>query len=83
MAFFWFLMFYYFTKLTRYYALEIKSDLFDVVVVKHYGRINTRLGQTRTHVFGSHDEAHEFFSSECQRRLKRGYTLSDIVTNLK
>ncbi|WP_210447965.1 WGR domain-containing protein [Vibrio crassostreae] len=73
-------MLYYFTKLTRYYALELKKDLFDIVVVKHYGRINTRLGQTRTHAFDSQDEAKAFLTSECQRRLKRGYILCDAVT---
>lgn len=76
-------MFYYFTKSTRYYALEMKSDLFDIVVVKHYGGINTRLGQTRTHAFGSEVEAQRFFESECERRLKRGYLLCDIVTGEK
>ena len=77
MAFFWFLMFYYFTKLTRYYALEIKIDLFDVVVVKHYGRINTRLGQTRTHVFESHDEAHEFFSKLLKQAIQQAKEMFD------
>jgi predicted DNA-binding WGR domain protein len=74
-------MFCYFTKSTRYYALELKNDLFDIVVVKHYGRINTRLGRTRTHAFDSNIEAQEFFASECKRRLKRGYSASDDVTN--
>ncbi|GMQ49654.1 WGR domain-containing protein [Vibrio sp. 10N] len=73
-------IFLYFTKNTRYYALEYKRDLFDIVVQKHYGRIGTQLGQNRTHPFTEESEAMAFFESECQRRLKRGYVLCDAVT---
>lgn len=70
---------YYFTKNTRYYALEYRRDLFDIVVLQHYGRIGTRLGQSRTHVFNNEDEAKHFLSAEINRRFKRGYTTSDSV----
>ncbi|MGR5178838.1 WGR domain-containing protein [Vibrio mediterranei] len=68
-------MFLYFTKNTRYYALEYKRDFFDFVVQQHYGRIGTRLGKNRTHAFTEESEALAFLEAECQRRLKRGYTL--------
>ena len=34
-------------KHTRYYSLTLEQDLFNWVVVKHYGRIGTQHSQTR------------------------------------
>lgn len=73
-------MFYYFTKHTRYYALEYKMDLFDHVVVKHYGRIGTRFGQSRTLAFEDAESALDYLERERSRRTKRGYLECDGVT---
>lgn len=63
-------MFYYFTKNTRYYALEYTTDLFGIVVIKHYGRIGTNLGQSRTLAFDDQDSALDFLKQELTRREK-------------
>lgn len=68
-------MFQYFTKGTRYYALELTTDLFNIVVVKHYGRIGTRQSQSRTMAFDDANSAQCYFDKEVSRRLHRGYAL--------
>ena len=67
-----------FTKHTKYYALSLQQDLFDLfdwVVVKSYGRIGTKMGRLQTIPFKSEPEAKAYFDSECKRRIKRGYIL--------
>jgi predicted DNA-binding WGR domain protein len=62
-----------FTKGTRYYTLHCQRDLFDWVVVKAYGRIDTKLGQIKTMCFESEADALAYFDAECARRIKRSY----------
>ena len=63
-------------KHTRYYSLTLEQDLFNWVVVKHYGRIGTQHGQIRNIAFDSYHEAEQYFQKEHQRRLKRGYQVT-------
>ncbi|EMQ2878805.1 WGR domain-containing protein [Vibrio navarrensis] len=65
-----------FIKGTRYYELRLKRDLFGWVVLKCYGRINTRLGQIRTVPFETEQAALAYIEQACAQRLKRGYSLS-------
>jgi len=48
-------------KHTRYYSLTLERDLFNWVVVKHYGRIGTQHGQIRNVAFESYEEAEQYF----------------------
>lgn len=65
-----------FEKGTRFYTLTLEQDLLgDWVVVTVYGRIGSALGQVRIGAFTDEEEARGYFEAECERRLKRKYTL--------
>lgn len=66
----------FYEKLTRYYCLSLERDLFDWIVLKSYGRIGTRLGQSRSIAFDTQEEAQRYFDKEHKRRLKRGYKVT-------
>lgn len=63
-----------FEKGTRYYLILLEKDLFeDWIITLVNGRIQTRLGQTRTLAFACYLEAYSQFGIATKTRLKRGY----------
>lgn len=68
-----------FIKGTRYYELHLTHDLFNWVVIKCYGRIDTKLGKIKSIPFPTQSEATDHFNHECDRRRKRGYKKMPIT----
>lgn len=63
-----------FEKGSRYYELTLQRDLLsDWILVASNGRIQSKLGQTRTLAFPSYEEALKQFSSMAKTRYQRGY----------
>ncbi|MBX9702567.1 MAG: WGR domain-containing protein [Silvanigrellaceae bacterium] len=63
-----------FEKETRYYAASLNKDLLnDWTIVITNGRINSRLGQTRTLAFQNFAEAFEQLCLIAKIRHQRGY----------
>ena len=65
-----------FEKETRYYVIQLETDLFgDWCITASNGRINSKLGQTRTISFLNFTEAFEQFCLMAKERYQRGYHL--------
>jgi hypothetical protein len=63
-----------FVKGTRYYQAEISQDLLDDWIIRiTNGRINSRLGRSRTLAFQNFNEAFEQLCSIAKIRYQRGY----------
>jgi len=63
-----------FEKDTRYYTIRLEQDLLeDWVVAITYGRINSRLGQSKILAFDEFEQAYAHFKKICQIRHKRQY----------
>ena len=65
-----------FEKDTRYYTIRLEQDLLeDWVVAINYGRINSRLGQSKMLAFDEFEQAYAHFKKMSQMRHKRQYLL--------
>ena len=65
-----------FEKDTRYYTIRLEQDLLDDwVVAITYGRINSRLGQSKIMAFDDFEEAYTHFKKICTIRQKRHYQM--------
>lgn len=62
-------------KGSRYYCAAISRDLFGVIVVKHWGRIGTRLGRSEVIPCADRDRAIAELAAITKRRKVRGYRL--------
>jgi predicted DNA-binding WGR domain protein len=63
-----------FEKDTRYYSIRLEQDLLeDWVVAITYGRINSRLGQSKLLAFDEFEQAYAHFKKMSQMRHKRQY----------
>ncbi|GAD89938.1 hypothetical protein VHA01S_030_00130 [Vibrio halioticoli NBRC 102217] len=60
-------------KDTRYYALSLERDMFNWCVCKSYGGTYGRAEHRRKKPFDDFSSAFDYFESEHERRLKRGY----------
>lgn len=61
----------------RWYQLELMRDLLgDLVVVRRWGGLGSRLGNCSVHVPQSLAEARTCIERELARRLARGYQLT-------
>lgn len=71
-----------FEKFTRYYVLQLEKDLLDDwIIIATNGRINSKLGQSRTIAFANFNEAFEQFSQMANQRYQRGYRLTTYRSN--
>lgn len=67
-----------FEKDTRYYTIRLEQDLLeDWVVAITYGRINSRLGQSKILAFDEFEQAYAHFKKICTIRQKRHYQMID------
>lgn len=65
-----------FEKDTRYYNVRLEQDLLDDwVVAITYGRINSRLGQSKIIAFAEFEQALIHFEKICTIRQKRHYRI--------
>lgn len=65
-----------FEKDTRYYTIRLEKDLLDDwVVAITYGRINSRLGQSKIIAFDEFEKAYVHFKKICTIRQKRHYQM--------
>lgn len=65
-----------FEKDTRYYNVRLEKDLLDDwVVAITYGRINSRLGQSKIIAFAEFEQALIHFEKICTIRQKRHYRI--------
>ena len=62
-----------FERETRYYELRLQQDLFGWVIVKVWGRKESRLGQMRTTPCSSFLEASRLWDAGVRARERRGY----------
>ena len=62
-----------FERETRYYELRLQQDLFGWVVVKAWGRKESRLGQVRSVPCDSYSEALQEWRAGLRARQRRGY----------
>jgi predicted DNA-binding WGR domain protein len=70
-----------FEKDTRYYLISLEKDLFeDWIITLINGRIQTRLGQTRTLAFLTYTQALSQFCIATKTRVKRGYHLQSLCS---
>jgi hypothetical protein len=68
-----------FEKDTRYYVIRLSKDLLeDWVITLVNGRINSKLGQSRTLAFANFYEGFEHFCALANIRHLRGYQLKTI-----
>lgn len=68
-----------FEKDSRYYVIRLSKDLLeDWVITLINGRINSKLGQSRTLAFNSFSEGFEHFCTQAIIRQQRGYQLINI-----
>ena len=64
----------YFEKQTRYYSLKIQQDLFsDWLLIREYGRIGNKGGQTKIKPYQTKSEALQELEKEALKRVKRDY----------
>ncbi len=65
-----------FEKDTRYYMIRLEQDLLgDWIVAITYGRINSRLGQSKIMAFDEFEQAYFHFKKICTIRQKRHYQI--------
>jgi hypothetical protein len=68
-----------FEKDSRYYVIRLTKDLLeDWVITLINGRINSKLGQSRTLAFAGFREAFDYFCVLAQVRFQRGYHPKNI-----
>ena len=68
-----------FEKNTRYYVIRLSQDLLeDWVITLVNGRIESKLGQSRTLAYSSFHEGFQHFCTLAQIRHLRGYQLKTI-----
>ena len=61
-------------KGTRYYSSELRQNLFGQwVVLRRWGRVHAKRGQSLEHVCESYEEGIQILSAISKRRVQRGY----------
>ena len=61
-------------KGTRYYSSELRQNLFGQwVVLRRWGRVRAKRGQSLEHVCQSYQEGRALLSVIAKRRAQRGY----------
>lgn len=69
-----------FEKDSRYYIIRLTKDLFDDwVIVLVNGRINSKLGQSRTIAFDSFNEGFDSFCALAKLRFQRRYQVKTLA----
>ncbi len=69
-----------FGKDSRYYELRLQQDLLaDWILIFSNGQIKSKLGQSRTLVCSTFNEALVFFFTAVKTRMQRFYQLKQIV----
>ena len=61
---------------SKYYFVELTIDLLgDLVVVCHYGSLNTKHGHTKTYYVEDHNKAQKLIDQITRTRFRHGYDL--------
>lgn len=61
-------------NMARYYRLDVQRDLFGAhCVIREWGRIGSRAGQTRSIPFPTPQEAEAALERQRRAKLRRGY----------
>ena len=62
-------------KNTRHYSCEVRQNLFGQwVVLRRWGRVSAKQGQSREHLCDRYEEGLDIFETVVRRRAKRGYS---------
>jgi len=65
----------------RYYEVRLSQDLFhNWILIKSWGGIDSRLGNTHTLVFNSFNEAEQTLTVIHKRRIQRGYQVTSPIS---
>ena len=61
-------------KGSRHYSCEVRQNLFGQwVVLRRWGRVSAKQGQSMEHLCDRYEEGLEIFETVEKRRVKRGY----------
>lgn len=61
-------------NMARYYRLDVQRDLFGAwCCIREWGRIGSRVGQTRSIAYPTPTEAHAALERQHQAKLRKGY----------
>ena len=61
-------------KNSRYYSCELRQNLFgDWVVLRRWGRVSAKQGQSLEHTCATYEEGLGLLSAVAKRRAQRGY----------